>query len=378
MANRRGLKRVAVLLEGRSAYERAVLQGIRRAAEEGRRWVLRLLTPGRRQVIKILRNWQPHGVLVQGWEVSGRFLDGLRAADARVVSCAYEPAEGRLACAGIDNEQVGEAAAAFLLEKGPSTYAFAEPGGRLFATVRGRSFSTAIEAESGGGVRWSRRRGEESLVSWLRKLPKPCGLLASTDQYAFHLAGLCQENGIRIPEDILLLGVDNDELVCELAVPSLSTVAVPAERVGYEAAVLLERYMAGRLKRKVRILLPPTGIIARGSTDVPRTDDALVNRALEFMQMHAVKRITVSDVLREVHVCRRSLERRFARVVGRSPLQEIIHVRMDLARRLLRQTDLNLEHVARRCGYVTAAQFIAAFRKVEGVTPGRYRRRTSG
>src|SRR4029077_18917384 len=148
-------------------------------------------------------------------------------------------------------------------------------------------------------------------------LPKPVGIFASNDVCGAQLSEVCHEAGLHMPEQVALVGVDNDDLFCELARPSLSSVAIPAERIGYEAAALLDRLLAGARPPRRPLLLPPVRLVARQSSDVVALDDADVAAALRVIRAHAHVPLRVADVLREVPVSRRALERRFRKALHR-------------------------------------------------------------
>ena len=170
---------------------------------------------------------------------------------------------------------------------------------------------------------------------WLTGLPRPVGILASHDPQAVELSELCRHSGLRVPEEVALVGVDNDDLLCELGAPSLTSVALPAERVGFEAARLLDCLLT-RPRPRGRpggsaLLLPPQGVVTRVSTDVLAIDDAEVVATLRFIRQHAHESIQVKDVLDEVPVSRRTLERRVRAALGRGVWEEIRRAHLERA-----------------------------------------------
>jgi LacI family transcriptional regulator len=177
-----------------------------------------------------------------------------------------------------------------------------------------------------------------------------------------------------VPEDIAILGSDDDALICELAGPKLSSIAVPARQVGSLAAERLAEFMSRKTRRNQRAtLLAPTGVIARQSTDVNQTEDATVNRVLRFIAAEFHRRLNVEDLLRETGVSRRALERLFRLHVGRSPLQELHRRRIEYACNLLKSGNDPLHQIAQRCGFRDASQFVSVFGRQIGETPGKYR-----
>jgi LacI family transcriptional regulator len=211
------------------------------------------------------------------------------------------------------------------------------------------------------------------LIRWLRSLPRPMGIFTPGDLHSMLLLDLCREIGIHVPEEIAILGLGNDVLICETVRPTLSSVDIDVRRVGYEAAALLDRLMAGK-KEKDIICVPPSHIAIRQSTDVIAVEDADVAEALRFIRQFACKGIEVSDVVEEVGLSRRTLELRFGRYLGRSPKAEISRVQIEHAKTLLTRTDQTSESIARRSGFSSLEYFTTAFHRIVGMKPQAYRK----
>jgi len=218
---------------------------------------------------------------------------------------------------------------------------------------------------------------DEGLVEWLKRLPKPVGIFAAHDPLGWHMAQICAKVGIPVPGDVAIVGANNDELICNLANPPLSSVAVPWDRVGEEVALrMLEAREAGHEKdlmgRFVRIA--PQGVITRQSTDLMEVGNRHLRSALAFIKQNVGDPISVADILRIVPISRRKLEIDFARHLNRSPKAEITRVRIERARMLLAQTDLPIPLVAERCGFNYAERFTVAFRSNVGASPMAFRK----
>lgn len=215
---------------------------------------------------------------------------------------------------------------------------------------------------------------QEGLQRWVQSLPKPVGIFACHDVWGLQVVEACRLAELRVPEDVAIIGVDNDDLLCELARPSLSSVAVPAERIGYEAAALLERLLRRAKPPRQPILIPSSGIVARQSSDVLALRDSDVAAAVRFIRDHAHQPLCVADVLREVPVGRRSLERRFRAALNRGLWEEIRRVHMDRAKQLLATTVQPVAEVADKAGFSDVQQLSRVFRQETGLTPSAYRR----
>jgi LacI family transcriptional regulator len=219
---------------------------------------------------------------------------------------------------------------------------------------------------------------ENDLARWLRGLPKPVGIMASYDIRGQQVLAACRGAGLAVPDEVAVIGVDNDALLCELASPPLSSVIPNAHRAGYEAAALLDQQMAGKRVAATAHLIAPLGIAARQSTDVLAVDDREVARAVQFIREHACEGINVADVLRAVPLSRRVLEQRFQNLLGRTPREEILQVRLSRVKQLLGETDLPLYLVAERTGFEHVEYLSVVFKRETGRTPSRWRSEARG
>jgi len=210
--------------------------------------------------------------------------------------------------------------------------------------------------------------------AWILSLPRPCAVLAANDRYAWHAIDVCRENGIAVPEEIAVLGVDNDLLLARMVRPELSSIDLGAERMGFEAAKMLETLMRGKKLAKEVVEFPPDGVITRHSTDVLNIDDPSVAEAARYIREHASEPIGVEDVLLEVAMSRRNLERRFKKAMQRSLLEDIRRVRLERAARLLRETSLSIENIATQSGFNSHVRFTTVFHSHMNVTPTGYRK----
>lgn len=216
---------------------------------------------------------------------------------------------------------------------------------------------------------------DDGVRRWLMSLPRPIAIFASNDVPARELAEICRLVGLHVPEDVALLGVDDDKLECGLAFPPLSSVAIPSERVGFEAAQMLSRLMSGHRVACDRITLPPESIVVRQSSDIVAVEDPDVGRALRYIRQHATKQIGVEDVLREVAVSRRKFERDFQRIIHRTIFAEIRRIRIEKTQRLLATTDLSMPAIAAQSGFEGARRLAVIFGQTTGMTPTEYRSR---
>ncbi|HOM16208.1 MAG TPA: substrate-binding domain-containing protein [Thermoguttaceae bacterium] len=219
---------------------------------------------------------------------------------------------------------------------------------------------------------------QERLAEWVRGLAKPVAIYTCNDDYGMRVLDACRRADVLAPESAAVLGVGNDECLCHVSNPPLSSVDLDAERIGYRAAQLLEHLMAGGAAPKRPVLIPPRGVVARASTDVLATDDEDVVRAVRFIREHAYEGIRAADVLQHVAMSRAALEPRIKAVLGRTVAQEIRHRQIERVKELLRETDMPLKQIALQTGFRYPEYMMRAFRQATGMTPKQYRKTGGG
>jgi LacI family transcriptional regulator len=283
-----------------------------------------------------------------------------------------------------DNDAIGRMGAEHLIDRGFRHLAYCGLNDRYWSVERGDAFADRLREEGieAHMYRQPRSRAMRSwdkelayMAKWLASLPKPVGVMACVDDRSQHVLQACKMAGLEVPHEVAVLGVDNDELVCRLASPQLSSIALAAERAGYEAAELLDRLMAGERMGEQKIVTQPTHIVIRQSTDVLAMEDRMVAKALQFIRTHASEPIQVTDVVKAVPVSRRLLQKRFQRVLGRTILDEIRHTRAEQVARMLSETNLPVSKIALTCGYPGIDHIARSFRKIKGMSPLAYRKR---
>ena len=372
--------RILVLLDTDSAWSRGTLRGFMEIAHE-RGWTV-LHYRADANLTELVDEWQP-AVAVIGPEIS----ESARAALAPValVSVNADLSAAGIASVCLNDGAIAQLAVDHLLSTGlrhVSTLRFSESP---FALVRQRTFEARARAAQlvcleGWGCKEGVDAGEKrenpaAIAAWLRALPKPCGVFTCTDSWGRTAARYARLSGLRVPEDIALIGVDNDTLECELSAPPLSSVLVPWRDVGEQAALLVARLLARESMAEQRCVVSPLSVVARRSSDVLAVDDQLVAAAVSWIRANAEQRLTVSMVVQGVNTGRQRLERAFRRVLDRTIQEEIRRSHVDIARRLLETTRGELPEIAQRSGFTNATLLNLAFQRELGVAPGAYRRR---
>ena len=286
-----------------------------------------------------------------------------------------------------DDSKVGRLGAEYFLKQGFRHFGFVGVD-TSWSDVRRRAFVGTIES-AGGSVQclqistktqlWpgvTHGPMQSRLAAWLGSMPTPTAIMTCNDDACRRVAQVCQDRGIVVPGQVSLLGVDDDEVECELGVPKLSSVALPWRRVGFEASRILDGLMRGRRRGRFKPTVhrfDPDRVMVRRSTEAPAADDDDVARVVEYIEQHAHVPTSVADLLPIASMSRRALELRFRSAVGRSPAEEIRRVHIKRASELLAQTQLPVKQIALRSGFSSAAQFSRIFRSATGQSPSAYR-----
>jgi LacI family transcriptional regulator len=235
---------------------------------------------------------------------------------------------------------------------------------------------------------WESLEESGRLRGWISRLERPVGVFACNDTSGLKLAEMCRSLAVPVPDSVAILGVDNEDILCEMASPSLSSIELDCETIGFRAAALLDRLTAGsrpdgsraarsaggREQRRV-ILVAPKEIVERESTQVFSCGDPIVEQAVRSIRLRAAQGATAASTLAELPASRRSAEIKFRKATGRSIREEILRVRLERVKTLLRSTDLTIAAVAAGSGFASAQRLHEAFRKTEGVSPGAFRKR---
>jgi LacI family transcriptional regulator len=315
--------------------------------------------------------WDVDGVIVQTFSRDFEEEVLRRGVPATNVS-NHMREEMRLPTVIPDDERVGRMAAEYLLSLGFRDLGFCWEANTAYGELRLNAFR-AHAAENGAVVH--AYGGVGRLGEWLVALPKPIGVLGCNDDYAHRVMNEARRQGIKVPDELAVLGVDDDELFNTLVTPSLSSIVLPAQQIGFEAAAKLERLMKGERPAEMITRLPPLRVVPRESTDVLSIPDADVVQALRFIRDHASRPIQVDDVLDNVPLSRRSLERKFRRSLGHSVSEEIRRAHLERAKQLLIQTDFAMPQVAAASGFTTATRLGIVFQRELKETPTAFRRR---
>jgi LacI family transcriptional regulator len=283
-----------------------------------------------------------------------------------------------------DTEAIGKLAAEHLLDRGYKNYAFCGYDFINWSRARGNSFSKVL-AENGFQIHYykqpkspSKHRWENEqyiMAKWLQSLPKPVGVMACNDDRAQQVIEACKIENLHVPEQVSVLGVDDDEFVCDLTEPPLSSVFLNNEKAGFEASILLHKMMEDEHFPNQEIIVTPTHIVTRQSTEILAIDDPHVALAIRYIRQHSKELIQINDVVNIVSLGRRSLEERFKKTIGRSIFNEITRCRINKISQALLESNKSISEVALDLGYPDESHISRYFKRTQGITPLEYRRR---
>lgn len=378
-------KSVALLIETSNAYARNLLSGVVSYLRTNSSWSVSLPEQHRgADPPAWLRSWKGDGLIARiETEAIARVVRKLNVPIVDVSAARHVPS---VPWVETDDSAMAEAAFKHFRERGFQHFAFCGEPEFAWSNLREAGF---IEAAHNSGFEchvfhsrspdvrgYSLARERKRMSRWLNQLPRPIGIFTCYDIKGQQVLDLCREQSVSVPEEVAVLGVDNDELLCDLCSPPLSSIIPAAQQAGREAARLLELMMDGQHVAPLPHLIKPLGVVTRQSTDVIALADPDIAEAMKFIRDHACDGINVNTVLERVPLSRRVLEKRFQELIGRTPHQEITRRRFDHVKRLLMDTDLTLGQIASRTGFRNEEYLSVAFRKAAGMSPGQYRKQS--
>ena len=379
---------VALLIETSRAYGRDLCLGIAEYARGHGEWNFLIEERDLRGGIpEWLKTWDGDGILCR--LADPELADLLADAPCPVIDIYGQVQHPRIPFLDTDPDAVADMAARFFVNATFSNFAFCGFPGLWFSDGRSQSFQKAIRRlgseviiyeppHSWSSLDVARREalhpdGSKELEAWVKALPDNTAILACNDVRAQQLLKVAMRIGRRVPEELAVMGVDDDELLCELTNPRLTSIHPDTRTLGYTAAHWLHLLMEGRTLPYQSLLIPPLHITERASTDTIASDDEIFVTALRYIRNHAHEGIDAKNVIQQVGRSRSTLENRFRNYLGRSIKDEITRSRLARSLILLRETNMTLQQVANACGFATASHFCRMFKQAEGVTPGAFR-----
>jgi len=385
--------RVAVLVESSRGYGRGLLVGIAKYIRDHEPWIVsRREHKLEDEIPEWFKHWKGDGLITR--------LDNpelppyLKRLRIPIVFLRNVPAGLKAPAVLLNDLSVVKLGFEHLRERGFQHFGFCGLNGADYSDARREAFSRLVR-DAGfhchifesrtrprfdtvvGYERYGLLKESRELERWVRSLPKPAGVMACNDLRGEKVLMACRAAGVAVPDEMAVVGVDNDEVLCDFSNPPLSSVMPNTRRTGYEAAALLHRMMLGEKVTRRTYHVEPAGLATRRSTEVLAIEDLQVALAARFIRDHACKGpgITVHDVARAAALSERTLERRFYKILRHSPKEEILRVRLNRAKQLLTETDFSLATIGEMIGLEHTEYLSRIFKKKTGMTPGKFRTR---
>ncbi|MCA9100588.1 MAG: DNA-binding transcriptional regulator [Pirellulales bacterium] len=382
-------RRVAVVTETATSWGAGIVEGVANFAQRHANWSLFVEPRGKYEELMLPERWNGDGVIARvTHEALSRQIirSGLPAVDVSW----FHLGDDQIAHCTADEDAAGRLAAEYFMDRGYRHFAYCAAChrpryvDRLFdayqATLKSQGFSCDVYAAKERPVDGGSAPPVDAianLANWLRSLPTPIGLFAFDAVRGRQVTDACATLGVRVPEDVAVLGGEHDQLSSRISQPQLSSVDLSPERVGYEAARMLSAMFADPALRPPPVSISPIRVITRRSTDTIASENKEVAAALRFIHEHVHDRINVSDILVAVPTSRRHIEQLFRRELGRSPAEEIRRQRVQNAKQLLVSTSWTMNRIAAECGLERPEVLSRTFRREVGMTPSEFRQRFS-
>ena len=384
-------KQILLLVETSRVFGRGVIQGISRYAQQRANWIFHFEDRGILERLPAwLKNWQGDGMIARS--PSRALSDAISQFACPLVELL---GDGKQHAAEVhtDEDLTAEFAVEHLLKQGFEHLAFYSIAQSWWSDARRDAFERLVQRRGLSGhvfpgayegvnlpyPTW-RQEFEAPLLAWLDHLPKPVGVWAAADSQAIRVLEACRRWQCHVPADVGVRGTSNDDIVCRLLSPPLSSIELNPQEVGYKAAALLDLKMkvhsGQRVSRKrlaTPILVPPSGVVARPSSDRIAIIDPELDQAVKIIASEAVRGLTVAQLAEEMLVSRSTLERRFREFFGCTPAEEINRVRIERAKVLLRETAWPVSVIGDKTGFASPENFVRFFRRLVGTTPRQYR-----
>jgi LacI family transcriptional regulator len=368
------MKRIVLLVETSREFGRQLIIGIARYSRLHGPWAFYKEQIGLKSSIPHLTGWKPDGIIMRDSLIKNELIE-LKIPTILVQHDSSCPKH--LPVVKTDSDSIARMASEHFIAKGFRHFAFCGFDSYEWSNRR-KSFFCRYNDQAGfkthvynspRKLKTSDWENEQRHVSeWLKTVPKPAAILACNDDRGQHVLEVCKRDGFKVPEDIAVLGVDNDPMICEIIDPPLSSIAMNVESAGYEAAKLLDRMIRHKKKTKGRqILVSPTHIVQRQSSDIFAVNDAEVASAIRFIRENAKGKILVNDVVKATHLGRRTLEQRFRKTIHRSVYDEIRQIRVEWMARLLIETDLPISDITSHFNFTDAEHISRYFKKEKGI-----------
>ncbi|HEV7350944.1 DNA-binding transcriptional regulator [Telluribacter sp.] len=378
--------KIILLIDFAEEYSKELLKGISKYSSEYGPWIFCRMPLFHRETLGIdgilhwALEWEADGIIGQLY--NDKDIQNFVQAGIPVIAQDFKERFTDIPNITGAYHETGVMAADYFLKKGFTNFAYYGFSDIVWSRERSEGFESRIQ-RAGYQVHYFENRMDRSselwyykpssLGQWLKSLPKPVALMACDDNQGQHITEACRLSGIRIPEEVAVLGVDNDVMLCELSDPPLSSIGLDAEKGGYDAARLLDYMIRNGISEYQDIVVKPTQVITRQSTDIYATHDHHIASSLKYIHQNIEKNLNVDDVVKQVPLSRRSLEKRFQDITGYPIYKYIFNLRIEKFTQKLLDTDQTVFEIALDMGLNDSKNIARQFRQVKGCNPIEYR-----
>lgn len=378
--------KIILLLDFAEEYSKSLMKGINTYSREFGPWIFCRMplfhreTVGMDGILKWALEWGADGIIGQLY--NDKEISKFVKAGIPVIAQDFKERFAEIPNITGAYHETGQLGADYFLKKGFTNFAFYGFSDIVWSRERSEGFEDRVKS-TGHKVHYfehKKARSTElwyykpsSLSRWLKSLPKPIGLMACDDNQGQHITEACRHLGIRIPEEVAVLGVDNDEMICDLSDPPLSSIALDVEKGGYDTAKLLDQLIKHGIADYHDIVVKPMQVITRHSTDIYATNDDHIATSLKFIHQNIDKNLHVEEVVKQVPLSRRALEKRFLEITGYPVYKYIFNLRIEKFTQKLLDTDMSVFEIALDMGLTDSKNIARQFRQVKGCSPSVYR-----
>lgn len=374
------MKKIVLLIETSREFGRQLLIGIARYSRINGPWSFYKEQTGLKSSIPRLTSWKPDGIIMRNSMIKQELLN-LKIPTILALHDASIPKN--LPIIKTDSHAIAKMASEHLIEKGFKNLAYC--GFDIFEWSNVRKFSFSKYNNEAGIYThtynlskkikkddWESE--QQHVIEWIKSLPKPVAIMACNDDRGQHILEVCKLIGLKVPDDVSVIGVDNDPMVCEIGDPPLTSIALNVESAGFHSAKLLDQLISGEKMKGQQIVVSPTHIVQRQSTDILAVNDLELAKALKFIRENAKNKILVDDIVKNTNLSRRSLEKRFRELLQRSVYDEIRRVRVELIAKFLIETDLPISQITSLFSFTDVEHISRYFKKVKGLSLNEFRK----
>lgn len=350
-----------------------MLYGIVSYAKLHGQWIFYREPQSLKQAAPSLAKWNADGIIMRNSSSNKQYFN-LNIPVILIIHDSNRPE--KFPAVITDNKKIAQLAAEHLLARGLRYFAYCGLDDYYWSNDRKRDFTNFI-AEKGYPIfeyepphhkKYKAWENEQlRMAEWLKQLPKPVGIMACNDDRGQHVLEACKTAGIHVPEEVTVIGVDNDPFICDLCDPPLTSVALNTETAGFRTAELLERLIKGEPMQGQEIIVSATHVVKRQSTDILAIDDTNLADAIRYIRQNAKKKINVDDVVSQTSLSRRSLESRFRKILHRTIQEEIRRVRTELISQMLIETNLSVSEISSIFNFTDVEHISRYFRKEKGL-----------